>query len=103
MKIRDLAPFTIRIPPELKERIKKAADEKLAGSINSEIVKRLSDSFEVHDDIKKSLSLIREAYEDKTKTAAQELTDGELIDEIVRRWGPDAIAVKVSPKGDDQK
>ena len=76
MKIRDLAPFTIRIPPDLKESLQKIAEEKLGGSLNSEILDRLTDSL-------------------KDKKELKDFSDGELIDELIKRWGRENVSIRL--------
>jgi hypothetical protein len=76
MKISELIPFTVRMPPALKEKIKNAAKHELRGSANSEIIRRLEESFDVRKGLK-------------------DFTDGELIDELIRRWGRDALYVRL--------
>lgn len=43
MKVRDIAPFGVRMKPELKEKLKELA-EKEGRSLNSEIIQRLMKS-----------------------------------------------------------
>lgn len=63
--IRDLNPTAIRIPSELKEKIKQAAKENQQ-SMNAEIVRRLEKSFEeievdgLSEDAKSVLSWLRD-------------------------------------------
>ncbi|WP_329958725.1 Arc family DNA-binding protein [Pluralibacter gergoviae] len=40
MKVRDIAPLGIRLPPEVKEKLKEKAREE-GRSLNSEVVQRL--------------------------------------------------------------
>jgi Arc-like DNA binding domain len=72
---RDIAPFGLRIPAELKERIEKAAAKNLR-SLNSEMVVRLEDSLDADD---KKLS---------------EYSIGELIQELIRRREPGLLTIQ---------
>ena len=44
MKVRDIAPYGVRLPAELKERLQESA-KKNGRSLNSEIVTRLTESY----------------------------------------------------------
>jgi hypothetical protein len=78
MKFRDITPFNIRLPAELKAKLKAEADKK-TGSINAEVLARLAASFE--------------------KTGLENYTDGELIDELIRRWGREAVCIRLGDGG----
>lgn len=78
-KYRDIIPFGLRMQPELKEKLESAIQGKPKWSLNSEIVKRLEES-------------LQERYE----LAA--FTDGELIDELIRRWGRDAVYIQLGKR-----
>lgn len=82
MKISELIPFTVRMPPALKEKIKGAAKTNLGGSANSEIIRRLEESFGV----RKELS---------------DFTDAELIGELIRRYGRDGIFILVGKRKEE--
>lgn len=73
-KYSTIVPFGLRLQPELKAKLEKEAYSKPKWSLNSEIVKRLEESLEHRHDLAK-------------------FTDGELIDELVRRWGRDAVQI----------
>jgi hypothetical protein len=62
--------------PDLKERIQQAAQGKPKWSINSEINQRLELSFDARQDL-------------------DQFSDGELIDELIRRWGRDAVRIRL--------
>lgn len=75
MKFRDITPFNIRLPAELKEKLKAEAAKK-TGSINAEVLARLTASFE-------------------KGSGLQNYTDGELIDELIRRYGRDGVCIRL--------
>ncbi|PAV02381.1 hypothetical protein CBG25_11210 [Arsenophonus sp. ENCA] len=70
MKIRDIAPFGVRMTTELKDRLHEEA-RKNACSLNSEIVKRLEDSLskenqqlsENKNDFKNRISMLEDMIE----------------------------------------
>lgn len=62
--------------PDLKKKLEDAAYGKPKWSLNSEIVKRLEDSLSERHEL-------------------SQFSDGELIDELMRRWGRDAIQLTV--------
>lgn len=78
-KYRDIVPFNVRMQPELKERLEKAIKGKVKWSLNAEINQRLEESFQ-------------------TRHSLDQYSDGELIDELIRRWGRDRVQIKL---GDD--
>lgn len=78
---KDIPPLGIRFPAALKEKIQKAANMNNR-SMNAEIVARMTESFEGRNDL-------------------QVFTDGELIDELIRRWGRDAIKLSVEKKNSE--
>ena len=56
---RNIAPFGVRMPPELKDKVEKAA--KTAGrSINAEIIHRLQQSFELEQ--QSEIIMLEEAH-----------------------------------------
>ena len=74
--IRDIAPFGLRIPLELKEQIRRSA--KASGrSINSEILARLGETFDPHVDLSR-------------------VSTGELVRELVDRNEPGRICIEIS-------
>jgi predicted transcriptional regulator len=75
MKFKDITPFGVRLPTELKDKLQKAAN-KNNRSMNAEVVARMAASFDA-------------------RTALKDFTDGELIDELIRRWGRDAVYVRL--------
>lgn len=72
---KDINPFGVRFPAELSARIKKSAAERHR-SMNAEIVARMQESYD-------------------GKTELQDFTDGELIGELIRRWGRDAVYIRL--------
>lgn len=76
---KDITPFGVRFPVDIKEKLHKAAN-KNNRSMNAEIVDRIAESFEGRNDLK-------------------DFTDGELIDEFVRRWGRESINIRVTFEG----
>lgn len=79
-KFRDLATFNVRMQPSLRTKIEKAAEGKVKWSLNSEINQRLEESFNVRHGL-------------------EQYSDGELIDELVRRWGRDAVLIRLGKEG----
>ena len=79
MKYRDIPPYGLRLQPRLKEKLEAIVKEKKKlkpdWSLNSEIEERLA----------KSLA----------KSALEDFTDGELIDELIRRYGRDAVCIRL--------
>jgi len=73
MKFRDITPFGVRFPTELKNKLRAAADAK-TGSINAEVVARIAASFGPDKPLKS-------------------FSDGELIQELIDRWGRDNIEI----------
>lgn len=80
-KFSTIVPFGLRLQPELKDRLEKAAYGEAKRSLNAEIVKRLEESFERRQDL-------------------AQCSDGELIDELIRRWGREAVYIRL---GKDEK
>lgn len=74
-KLQNIAPFGLRMQPYLRAPLEKAA-HKAQRSLNAEIVDRLEQS------------LIK-------KRGIEDYSDGELIDELIRRWGRDAVFIKL--------
>jgi predicted transcriptional regulator len=75
MKFKDITPFGVRFPTEVKEKLQKAAN-KNTRSLNAEIVARMTASFE-------------------TRNALKEFTDGELIDDLIKRWGRENVFIRL--------
>lgn len=74
-KYSNIAPFGLRLQPDLKKRLEESADKE-SRSLNAEIVTRLEESFEQFGELKT-------------------FSDGELIDELIRRWGRDRVYIKL--------
>jgi hypothetical protein len=75
-KYSHIVPFGLRLQPELKEKLEKEAYGKPKWSLNSEIVKRLEESLTARDEL-------------------GQFSDGELIDELVKRWGRDNVLIRL--------
>ncbi|HJV75376.1 MAG TPA: hypothetical protein VJ654_14210 [Noviherbaspirillum sp.] len=75
-RYKDIAPFGLRLQPKLKEKLEEAAQGKPKWSLNAEISKRLEESFEARSNL-------------------TQYSDGELIDELIRRWGRDRVYIKL--------
>jgi hypothetical protein len=81
--IRDIAPIGLRVPPDLKARIRKAASEN-GRSMNSEILARLETSFDSRVDL-------------------SGVSTGELVRELIDRNEPGRISIEVNrPSETDQ-
>jgi hypothetical protein len=76
IKYRDIATFNVRMQPDLKKKLEAFGRGKVKWSLNGEINKRLEDSLAVRQEL-----------------AA--FSDGELIDELIKRWGRDAVSIKL--------
>jgi hypothetical protein len=74
-KFRDITPFNLRMQPELKAKVEAAARGKVKWSINAEINHRLESSFDTRQDL-------------------EQFSDGELVDELIKRWGRDAVYIR---------
>lgn len=79
---RDISPFGVRMPHEIKERIEKAAAENLR-SVNSEIVARLIASF------------------DSSKEQLSSYSDGDLIKELIDRYERGAVYIRIGKDAAD--
>ena len=83
MRYRDIPPYGLRLQPPLKakldEIVRQKKEEMPDWSLNAEISKRLEESFGKQPGVK-------------------EATDGELIDELIRRWGRDAVYIQLGKK-----
>ncbi len=75
---KDLTPFGVRFPTDLKEKIQKSAN-KNTRSMNAEIIARVAESFDGRNEL-------------------EQFSDGELIDELIRRWGRDAVYIQLGKK-----
>lgn len=65
--------------PELKAKLESQQHGKDKWSLNGEIVARLESSFAKRTDL-------------------ADFTDGELIDELIRRWGRDVVDIRLVKK-----
>lgn len=78
VKFKDITPFGVRFPTELKAKLQKAAHRNTR-SMNAEIVARIAESFDGRNDLK-------------------EFSDGELIDELSRRLGSESVHIELTLK-----
>lgn len=76
--IRDIAPFGLRIPAELKEQLRRSAIDR-GRSMNSEILARLISSFDSRTDLSK-------------------VSTGELVRELIDRNEPGRITIEITAK-----
>jgi hypothetical protein len=76
---KDINPFGLRIPTKLREQIEASAKEHHR-SLNAELVARLQESMEVRNEL-------------------QQFSDGELIQELILRWGRENIFIELGHKG----
>lgn len=79
---RDIAPFGLRMPADLKLRIAKHAREG-ARSINAEIIHRLTESVEA------------------TERPLGDYTDGELIRELMDRYERGVVSIRIGRPDDE--
>lgn len=77
---RDIAPFGLRLPPDLKDKLQAEGEGKVKWSLNSEIISRLEASY--------------------AQQPLANYTDGELIDELIRRYGRDGVFIQLGAKSD---
>lgn len=75
-KFRDIVPFNVRMQPGLKKSLEDATRGKVKWSLNAEINERLEASF-------------------AEKRTLADYTDGDLIDELIRRWGRDQVLIRL--------
>lgn len=75
---KDINPLGIRFPAELRDKIAKSAEENLR-SINAEVVAQMLAAY-------------------KEKTTLAEFSDGELIDELIKRWGRDRVSIRLGER-----
>jgi hypothetical protein len=73
-----LVKYNFRIRSDLKAALERLA-RKAPRSLNAEITERLERSLE-------------------PKTELKDFTDGELIDELIRRWGRDAVYIQLGKR-----
>lgn len=79
---RDVTPFGLRMPPDIKAKIEESA-ERHVRSINSEIVGRLVDSL------------------DETARPLRSYSDGDLIRELLARYERGQISIRIGVAGDN--
>lgn len=77
-KLEHINPFGLRLQPDLKEQLEAMA-RKVPRSLNAEITERLAQSL-------------------SAKQGLKDYSDGELIDELIKRWGRDQVFVQLGKK-----
>lgn len=70
---KDINPFGVRFPSDLRKKIEESAAENHR-SMNAEVVAQMHTAY-------------------KEKTTLTDFSDGELIDELIRRWGRDRVSI----------
>jgi len=75
-KYQNIAPFGLRMQPDLRTKLEAQEQGKVKWSLNGEIVQRLEESFNARHE----LALF---------------SDGELIDELIKRWGRDRVSIRL--------
>lgn len=78
MKFRDITPLQIRFPTALKEKIEESS-KKNCRSMNAEVLAGMSEHYE-NDEKYKNI---------------KNFTTGELLEELIRRFGPDGITIQI--------
>jgi hypothetical protein len=81
-KLSHIKPYGLRMQPDMRRMLEDAADGK-EQSLNSEIVERLEASFVARLDL-------------------SDFSDGELIDELIKRWGRDKVLIRLGRKSADE-
>lgn len=81
-KLQNISPYNLRLQPDLKATLERLA-RKASRSLNAEITARLEESLSTSKDLK-------------------DYSDGELIDELIKRWGRSAVYIQLGNKQDDQ-
>lgn len=74
-KVSNIAPFGLRLQPELKIALESAAATN-ERSLNAEIASRLEQSFQA-------------------RVSLPDFSDGELVDELIKRWGRDQVLIRL--------
>lgn len=75
---KDINPFGLRLPAELKAKMEEAAQANHR-SLNAELVAVIQESL-------------------GKRTGLEQFTDGEMIDELIKRWGRDAVLIQLGKK-----
>lgn len=70
---KDINPFGVRFPAELRKKIEVSAEQNHR-SMNAEVVAQMNAAY-------------------KEKTTLADFSDGEIIDELIRRWGRDRVSI----------
>jgi hypothetical protein len=80
---KDINPLGIRFPAELRQKIEASAAENLR-SINAEVVAQMLSCY-------------------KERNALSDFSDGELIDELIRRWGRNAVRIQLGKEEREER
>lgn len=78
LQVQHIPTFNLRIQPELKANLERIA-KKVPRSLNAEITARLEQSLVTTKELK-------------------DYSDGELIDELIRRYGRDGVFIQLGTK-----
>lgn len=76
-----IAKFNLRINSDLKSSLERIA-RKVPHSLNAEIIERIEQSLEPKHELK-------------------DYSDGELIDELIKRWGRDRVFIRLGDASGD--
>ena len=74
-KLQNISPYNLRLQPDLRKALERSA-RTVPRSLHAEITERLEQSLALQKELK-------------------DYTDGELIDELIRRWGRDAVSIRL--------
>lgn len=74
-KLQNISPYNLRLQPDLKATLERLA-RKASRSLNTEITARLEQSL-------------------VTGKELNDYSDGDLIDELIKRWGRDALYIQL--------
>lgn len=80
-KLQNITPYGLRLQPDLKAKLEREA-RKTPRSLNAEITSRLEESFSKSKELK-------------------DYSDGELVDELIKRYGRDGVFIQLGYKTDD--
>lgn len=78
LQLQHLPKFNLRLQPDLKATLERLA-RKVPQSLNAEITARLEQSLVSSKELK-------------------DYSDGELVDELIRRWGRDRVLIQLGGK-----
>jgi hypothetical protein len=75
---KDINPFGVRFPAELRKKVEESAALNHR-SLNAEIVAQMFDVY-------------------RSKSALSDFSDGDLIDELIKRWGRAHVSIRLGSK-----